>query len=53
MNLNAPEHQPLLAEDATVVRFASDKKFSNTNSTITGSLNQRKELICPLSSPLL
>jgi hypothetical protein len=53
MNLNAPEHQPLVAEHATVIRFALDKIFSNPDPTIAGSLNQLKELICPLSLPLL
>jgi hypothetical protein len=41
MNLNAPEHQPPVAREISVVEFASDKMFSDPDATIAGRLNQR------------
>ncbi|KAE9372115.1 hypothetical protein N431DRAFT_466398 [Stipitochalara longipes BDJ] len=40
MNLNAPEHQPSVADDATIITFASDKMFSDPDPIIAGRLNQ-------------
>jgi hypothetical protein len=42
MNLNAPDHQPPVARDVTVIGFASNKMFSDPDGIVAGRLNQRE-----------
>jgi hypothetical protein len=50
MNLDAPEHQPSVAQDLTIVEFAREKMFSDLDKTLAGILNQCKKALLGNSS---
>jgi hypothetical protein len=48
--LNAPEHQPSVAQDLTIVEFAREKMFSDLDKILAGILNQCKKALLGNSS---
>jgi hypothetical protein len=50
MNLNALEHQPLVAQDLTAVEFAQEKMLSDPDRIITEILNRCKKALLGNSS---
>ncbi len=50
MVLNAPEHQPSVGQDLTIVEFAQEKMFSDPDKILAGIWNQCKKALLRNSS---
>lgn len=50
MNPNAPEHQPDIARDKTIIRLAQEKMFSPPDNETAKKLNKRMDETLAIAS---